>query len=327
MRIRAVPVATVLLTATAVVLGVAAVGTAEPATKRKPKNALEDINRVGNRDVTGILNLFSLRQEIELGRKFAKEVNGRIRTIDDPVIWEYVNRLGQNLGRNSDVKVPLEIRVVLDETVNAFALPGGFFYVNSGLIQFARDEAELAGVMAHEIAHIAGRHGTRQVSRTQLTSMTAQVMLEGFGGYNWGTMVAVNAARLALPLTFLKFSRTFEKKADFLGMQYLYKTGYDPLAMVGFFERLSALEKRRKGSISAAFSSHPLSQQRVALLQKAIDELLPDQPAYALSGSEFAGITARISALYGESGEERERSDKPRIVRRPADPDSDGRQD
>ena len=181
--------------------------------------------------------------------------------------------------------------------------------------------------MAHEIAHIAGRHGTRQVSRTQLTSMTAQVMLEGFGGYNWGTMVAVNAARLALPLTFLKFSRTFEKKADFLGMQYLYKTGYDPLAMVGFFERLSALEKRRKGSISAAFSSHPLSQQRVALLQKAIDELLPDQPAYALSGSEFAGIKARISALYGENGEERERSDKPRIVRRPADPDSDGKQD
>ncbi len=324
---RAVPVATALLTATAVVLGVAVVGAAEPATKRKPKNALEDINRVGNRDVTGILNLFSLRQEIELGRKFAKEVNGRIRTIDDPVIWEYVNRLGQNLGRNSDVKVPLEIRVVLDETVNAFALPGGFFYVNSGLIQFARDEAELAGVMAHEIAHIAGRHGTRQVSRTQLTSMTAQVMLEGFGGYNWGTMVAVNAARLALPLTFLKFSRTFEKKADFLGMQYLYKTGYDPLAMVEFFERLSALEKRRKGSISAAFSSHPLSQQRVALLQKAIDELLPDQPAYALSGSEFAGIKARISALYGESGEERERSDKPRIVRRPADPDSDGKQD
>ena len=324
---RAVPVATALLTATAVVLGVAVVGAAEPATKRKPKNALEDINRVGNRDVTGILNLFSLRQEIELGRKFAKEVNGRIRTIDDPVIWEYVNRLGQNLGRNSDVKVPLEIRVVLDETVNAFALPGGFFYVNSGLIQFARDEAELAGVMAHEIAHIAGRHGTRQVSRTQLTSMTAQVMLEGFGGYNWGTMVAVNAARLALPLTFLKFSRTFEKKADFLGMQYLYKTGYDPLAMVGFFERLSALEKRRKGSISAAFSSHPLSQQRVALLQKAIDELLPDQPAYALSGSEFAGIKARISALYGENGEERERSDKPRIVRRPADPDSDGKQD
>ena len=307
--------------AIALALGVLTPGFAEPTTKRKPKNALEDINRVGSRNVTGILNLFSLRQELELGRKFSKEVNDRIRTIDDPVIWEYVNRLGQNLGRNSDVKVPLEIRVVHDETVNAFALPGGFFYVNSGLIQFARDEAELAGVMAHEIAHIAGRHGTRQVSRTQLTSLTAQTLLEGFGGYNWGTMVAVNAARLTLPLTFLKFSRTFEKKADFLGMQYLYKTGYDPLAMVRFFERLSALETRRQGSISAAFSSHPLSQQRVALLQKAIDELLPDQPAYALSGSEFDAIKARISELYGESGVEHGHPDKPRIVRRPAGPD------
>lgn len=305
----------------ALALCVPALSAAEPTTKRKPKNALEDINRVGNRNVTGILNLFSLRQEIELGRKFSKEINSRIRTIDDPVIWEYVNRLGQNLGRNSDVKVPLEIRVVHDETVNAFALPGGFFYINSGLIRFARDEAELAGVMAHEIAHIAGRHGTRQVSRAQLTSVTAQALLEGFGGYNWGTMVAVNAAKLALPLTFLKFSRTFETKADFLGMQYLYKTGYDPLAMVGFFERLSALEKRRKGSISAAFSSHPLSGKRVALLQKAIDELLPDQPAYALSGSEFAAIKARISELYGESGEDRDDPDKPQIIRHPVDPD------
>ena len=311
----------------ALALCIPVVSAAEPATKRKPKNALEDINRVGNRNVTGILNLFSLRQEMELGRKLSKEVNDHVRTIDDPVIREYVNRLGQNIGRNSDIKVPLEIRVVHDETVNAFALPGGFFYVNSGLIQFARDEAELAGVMAHEIAHIAGRHGTRQVSRAQLTSVTAQALLEGIGGYNWGTMVAVNAARVALPLTFLKFSRTFEKKADFLGMQYLYKTGYDPLAMVGFFERLSALEKRRKGAISAAFSSHPLSQKRVELLQKAIDELLPDQPSYALSGSEFAAIKARISELYGESSEDHEQPEKPRIVRRPAGPDGAEKRD
>ena len=311
----------------ALALCVLTLGAAESTTKRRPRNALEDINRVGNRNVTGILNLFSLRQEMELGRQFSEEVNDRIRTIDDPVIWEYINRLGQNLGRNSDVKVPLEIRVVHDETVNAFALPGGFFYVNSGLIQFARDEAELAGVMAHEIAHIAGRHGTRQVSRTQLTSVTAQTLLEGFGGYNWGTMVAVNAAKLTLPLTFLKFSRTFEKKADFLGMQYLYKTGYDPLAMVRFFERLSALETRRKGSISAAFSSHPLSRQRVALLQKAIDELLPAQPAYVLSGSEFGAIKARISELYGEGGEDHKHPDEPRIVRRPADPDGTEKRD
>ena len=272
--------------------------TAEPTTKRKPRNALEDINRVGNRDITGIINLFSLRQEIQVGRTFSNEVNKRIKTIDDPVIWEYVNRIGQNLARNSDVKVPLEIMVVHDETINAFALPGGFFYINSGLIQFARDEAELAGVMGHEIAHIAGRHSTRQISQAQLIATTSDALIQGFGGDNWGTLIAVNATNIALPLTFLKFSRTFEKKADFLGMQYLYKTGYDPLAMVAFFERLEARETERKGAITAAFSSHPLSQKRAMLLQKAIDELLPDQPAYAISGSEFGAIKTRISKLY-----------------------------
>ena len=290
--------------------------TAVPTTKRRPKNALEDINRVGNRDVTGIINLFSLRQEIQVGRKFSYEVNKRIKTIDDPVIWEYVNRIGQNLAKNSDVKVPLEIKVVHDETINAFALPGGFFYVNSGLIQFARDEAELAGVMGHEIAHIAGRHGTRQVSQAQLIATTADALIQGFGGDNWGTLIAVNAANIALPLTFLKFSRTFEKKADFLGMQYLYKTGYDPLAMVAFFERLTARETERKGAITAAFSSHPLSRNRAMLLQKAIDELLPDQPAYAITGSEFEEIKARISKLYGGPTDNPERSAPPEILRR-----------
>ena len=290
--------------------------TAEPTTKRRPRNALEDIDRVGNRDVTGIINDFSLRQEIQLGRKFAHDVNRRIKTIDDPLIREYINRIGQNLAKNSDVKVPVEITVVHDETVNAFALPGGFFYVNSGLVQFARDEAELAGVMGHEIAHIAGRHSTRQISQAQLIATTVDALIQGFGGNNWGTLIAVNAANIALPLTFLKFSRTFEKKADFLGMQYLYKAGYDPLAMVSFFERLKAREAKGKGSIAAAFSSHPISQKRAALLQEAIDELLPDKPAYAVSNSEFEAIKARITELYGGTREDSKKSAPPEILRR-----------
>ena len=290
--------------------------TAEPTPNRRPRNALEDINRVGNRDITGIINLFSLRQEIQVGRKFSNDLNKRIKTIDDPVIWEYVNRIGQNLAKNSDVKVLLEIKVVHDETINAFALPGGFFYINSGLIQFARDEAELAGVMGHEIAHIAGRHSTRQISQAQLIATTADALIQSFGGDNWGTLIVVNAANIALPLTFLKFSRTFEKKADFLGMQYLYKTGYDPLAMVAFFERLMARETERKGAVTAAFSSHPLSQNRAILLQKAIDELLPDQPTYAISSSEFEAIKARITKLYGGIKENPEHSDPPEVIRR-----------
>ena len=303
----------------ALAFGIPALGGAEPSGKRKPKNALEDINRIGRRNVTGVLNFFTLRQEFELGSALARQVNERVQIIDDPAITEYANRIGQKIARNSDIKVPLSIKVLRDETVNAFALPGGFFYVNTGLILAARDEAELAGVMGHEIAHIAGRHGVRQASRGMLASLTADILLEAFGGDNWGTVVAVTAANIALPVTFLKFSREFEKKADFLGMQYLYKSGYDPLAMVSFFERLSAREKEKTGFIAAAFRTHPLSRKRVMLLQQAIDELLPDQPTYIVSASDFDAIKARVKELHGGSEENPDDPDRPQILRRPAE--------
>ena len=306
----------VLILSAALLAGPPSSAAAASATKRKPKNALEDIDRVGDRNVTGILNLFSMRQEVRLGKQFSDRISRQAVLVKDPLVTEFVNRIGQNLVRNSDVKVPVEIRVIRDDTVNAFALPGGFFYVNSGLIVFARDEAELAGVMGHEIAHIAGRHGTRQASRAQLTSMTAEILIRTYGGYNTGTAVAIIAANIALPLTFLKFSRTFEKKADFLGMQYLYKTGYDPLSMVAFFERLSAMDKRRKGFISNAFRSHPLSAKRVVRVQKSIDELLPERPQYAVSSTEFDRVKARLIQLYGDPAESSSDSSKPKIERR-----------
>lgn len=286
--------------ALALLTGAPRIGFAQSGAARKPRNALEDIDRVGNRNVTGVLNVFSLREEMRMGRNYAQRLNGRLKIVKDPVISEYVNRIGQNISSNSDVKVPLTIRVVRDRQLNAFALPGGFFYVNTGLIRFARDEAELAGVMGHEIAHIAGRHSTRQVSRGVLVNAAAEALLETYGGYNLGAMAAVNAANAALPLMFLKFSRTFEKKADFLGMQYLYKAGYDPPAMVSFFERLSAEERSGRRPIPAFFRSHPLSSKRVKLVQKAIDELLPDRPQYAISNSEFEAVKARIAELFDE---------------------------
>ena len=299
----------------------------EPASKRKPRNALEDIDRIGRRNVTGVLNFFTLAQEVRLGSALARQVNERVQIVEDPVISEYVNRLGQNIARNSDVKVPLAIKVLRDETVNAFALPGGFFYVNTGLILAARDEADLAGVMGHEIAHIAGRHGVRQASRVMLASVSADILLEAFGGDNWGTVVAVTAANIALPVTFLKFSREFEKKADFLGMQYLYKTGYDPLKMVSFFERLSAREKKKTGFVAAAFRTHPLSRKRVMLLQKAIDELLPDQPSYMVSASEFDAVKARVKELHGGSEEDPDDPDRPQTLRRPTETSGASRKD
>ena len=284
-----------LLLASALLVGASTGSAAQDWAKRKPRNDRENIEKIGSRNVTGILNILTMKQEIQLGRQHARRINSQLRIVEDPVIAEYVNRLGQNIGRNSDVKVPLEIRVVEDSQINAFALPGGFIYVNTGLIEFARDESELAGVMGHEIAHIAGRHSTRQISRSYLISMTAETLLRAYGGNNTETTVAMIAANVAIPLTFLKFSRDFEKKADLLGLQYLYKAGYDPLGMVSFFERLSAEERSRGRPLPAFFRSHPLSAKRVKLVQKAIAELLPDRPAYETSNSEFNAIKARIA--------------------------------
>lgn len=268
--------------------------------------ARDDVTKIGSRDIDGIdvLNYFTREQELRLGRRLARQYCDSSDIVSDPLIAEYVNRLGQNLGRNSDFKGVLDIKVVRNEEINAGALPGGFFFVNTGLIQFAASEAELAGVMGHEIAHIAGRHGTRKVSGRIRTALLVQAVTDAIGsryGYHdWKLMVGQVVAGAVLGMTHLKFSRTFEKKADLLGVQYIYAAGYDPLAMVSFFERLSSAEKATKRRISPLFLSHPLSSKRVKLVQKAIAEFLPAKPDYKISGNEFDEVQARIAELYGE---------------------------
>src|SRR6476659_3178817 len=191
----------------------------------------KDPEEIGNRDVGKGVNFYSLEKEIALGKQLAQEVERQAKIIDDPVIAEYVNRVGQNLVRNSDAKVPFTIKVLDSEEVNAFALPGGFFFVNSGLMLKAESESELAGVMAHEIAHVAARHGTRQATRGQLVNL-ASIPLIFMGG--WTGYAVRQGAGLAIPLGFLTFSRGFESEADMLGLEYLFKSGYDPTAFVDF---------------------------------------------------------------------------------------------
>src|SRR5580765_7162035 len=231
------------------------------------KDKKKDPDEIGNRDVGKGVNFYSIEKEIALGKALAQDVERQAKIIDDPVIAEYVNRVGQNLVRNSDAKVPFTIKVLDSEEVNAFALPGGFFFVNSGLVLKADNEAELAGVMAHEIAHVAARHGTRQATRGTIINY-ASIPLIFMGG--WTGYAIRQGAGLAIPLGFLTFSRGFESEADMLGLEYLYKTGYDPGAFVDFFEKIQTLEKKKPGTLSKVFSTHPMTDDRIKTSQKTI---------------------------------------------------------
>ena len=282
----------------------------------KPKKPKEDVEQIGERNVGKGINFYSIEKEIALGKQLAQQIDSTAKIIDDPVIAEYVNRVGQNLVRNSDAKVPFTIKVIDSEEVNAFALPGGFFYVNSGLIKLAQSEAELAGVMAHEIAHVAARHGTKQASRGQLAQLATIPLI--FLGGGWGAYGAQQAASLAIPLTFLKFSRGFERESDLLGVQYLYKTGYDPTAMVTFFERLQAKQKKKPGTMSKLFRSHPPTAKRIKHIQRAIDELLPDQPQYAISTSEFGEVRGRLIGLEARNRPQSSDPNRPTLKRNPS---------
>jgi predicted Zn-dependent protease len=258
-------------------------------------NKKNDPDEIGNRDVGKGVNFYSLEKEIALGKQLAQEVERQAKIIDDPVIAEYVNRVGQNLVRNSDAKVPFTIKVLDSEDVNAFALPGGFFFVNSGLILKADSESELAGVMAHEIAHVAARHGTRQATRGQLINI-ATIPLIFMGG--WTGYAIYEGASVAIPLGFLTFSRAFEREADYLGLQYMYKAGYDPTSFVDFFEKIETMEKRKPGTISKVFSTHPMTDDRIKAAQEEIQTILKAKPEYIVNTSEFNDVKARLYALH-----------------------------
>jgi predicted Zn-dependent protease len=278
--------------------------TQQPATSQpvqqqdtvKPKNSREDVEAIGNRGVGKGVNLYSLEREIGLGKQLAQEVERSSKLIDDPVVTEYVNRVGQNLVRNSDARVPFTIKVIDSDEVNAFALPGGFFYVNSGLILRAQEESELAGVMAHEISHVTARHGTKNATKGELMQLaTIPLILLGPGG--WAGYGIYQGLNLAIPITYLKFSRDAEREADFLGLQYMYKAGYDPNSYVTFFERIQADEKRRPGTIPKVFSTHPPTPERIESAQKEIARILPARQEYIVTTSELDNVKSRLRSI------------------------------
>ncbi|MEO8096309.1 MAG: M48 family metallopeptidase [Acidobacteriota bacterium] len=284
-----------------------------------------DPNEIGNRDVGKGVNFYSIEKEIALGKGLAQEVERQAKIIDDPIIAEYVNRVGQNIVRNSDCQVPFVIKVIEDESVNAFALPGGFFFVNTGLFLKAQTEAELAGVMAHEIAHVCARHGTKQQTRGQIASYATLPMI--FMGGGWAAYGIRQAAQLAIPLGFLTFSRAFEKEADNLGLQYMYKTGYDPVAFVDFFEKIQAMEKTKRGTISQMFSTHPMTDDRITDAQKNIQANLESRPEYVVTTSEFNKVKTRLGMLENRRKVDEKDLGRPTLKKKPGSTDEDGKGD
>ena len=270
---------------------------ATPTVQGVHNGGKNDVDAIGNRNIgkRGLGDWYSTDTEIKMGKQYAMMVEQTARMVWDPVVNEYVNRIGQNLVRNSDAKVPFTIKVIDSDEINAFALPGGFFYVNSGLILAADEEAELAGVMAHEIAHVAARHQMQQMTRLQYANLaTIPLILVGSWGVYQAASLAIN---LALPITFMKFSRNFESEADFLGLQYMYKTGYDPQAFVSFFEKVEAKEEAKPGTLARAFASHPPTPDRITKAQEEIKRILPSQPQYVVNTSEFDSVKARLATI------------------------------
>jgi predicted Zn-dependent protease len=277
-----------------------------------------DPDEIGNRDVGKGVNFWSLEKEIALGKRLAQEVERQAKIVDDPIVAEYVNRVGQNLVRNSDAKVPFTIKVVDSEEINAFALPGGFFFVNSGLILKADSESELAGVMAHEIAHVAARHGTRQATRGELAQI-AMIAASIAVPYTMAGYAAMQGANLAIPMGFLVFTRKMEREADYLGLQYMYKAGYDPTSFVDFFEKVQTMEKRKPGSVAKVFATHPMTDDRIKASQDEIQTILKAKPEYVVNTSEFNDVKARLYSLHNHRKLEKGKDDpsRPTLKRSP----------
>jgi predicted Zn-dependent protease len=291
--------------------------------KLKHDGGINDLDAIGNRNVgcgRGVGNWYSVEGQINMGRQYAEQIDSSSKLITDPVITEYINRLGQNIVRNSDSKVPFTIKVIDSDAINAFALPGGFFYVNTGLILAADNESEVAGVMAHEIAHVAACHIARQQTRgtlAQLATIPLIIMTPGLGG-----LAAQEAAGLALPVTFLKFSRGFETEADYLGVQYMYKSGYDPQSFTAFFEKIEAQEKKKPGVLSKTFDSHPQTPDRVERSQEEIEKLLPPRPSYKVDTSEFQDVKSRLAKIENRRKLDDRKEGSPELRRASAPSDS-----
>jgi len=253
-----------------------------------------DVDKIGDRNVAH-KSIISTEKEIAIGRQYAEQIDKTAKLIKDPVITEYVNRIAQNVARNSDLKIPLTVKVIDSPGINAFALPGGFLYVNTGLVRAADNESELAGVMAHEIAHVAARHWASTMTKATLLQFATIPLI--FVPMSYPVYIGVSQAlNYGVPLSFLKFSRSDEAEADYLGLQYMYKAGYDPNVYSAFFGKVLEEERRQPGSVDSIFADHPPTPERIILAEEEVKKF-PPRNQYLLSTSEFDDVKSRLDTV------------------------------
>jgi len=288
------------------------------------KGSIEDVSAVGSRCIgcRGMGNWYSTESEIRMGASYAKQIDQSTRFITDPVVDEYINRIGQNIVRNSDCKVPFTIKVVDSDVINAFALPGGFFYVDSGLILAADEEDELAGVMAHETAHVCAHHAAREMTRANYAQI-GMVPLIMMTGYTWTGYGIYEGAQLLIPITFLEFSREFEAQADYLGIQYAYRAGYDPMGLVSMFEKIENLQKEKPGAVAKVFEDHPQTPDRILASEREIATILPPKDEYLVTTSEFNEVKARLARIENKRRLLQKNTNRPSL-RRVSDTNGNG---
>jgi predicted Zn-dependent protease len=330
MRLNANGLGKVIATITALVImcapldAAAAAGDADSKSAPKTSEPLKDNENpmmIGKRDINKrSIDFYSLEREAKVGRQLAAEVDRKAKFITDSVVTEYINRLAQNIVLHSDAKVPFSVKVIESGDVNAFALPGGFLYVNSGAILAADGEAEIAGVMAHEIAHVAARHGVEQASKGTLFQYLSIPLI--FVGGPLGTIVQ-NAANILVPLTFLKFSRGAEEEADRLGLQYIWASGYDPTSLLSFFEKLKAKEKKEPGALAKVFSTHPATGDRIDKARVLLTRF-PERDEYTISTSEFNVVKQRLLATINQHSLDKTDKAAPTLKRKPSRGNSNG---
>lgn len=239
----------------------------------------------------GQLNLVSLQEEWQLGSQLHRDVSRQLTIVNDPVANEYVNRIGRQLAARTYYReLPWNFHIVQDPAINAFAIPGGHIYVHSGLIKATDNAAELASVLGHELSHGVARHGTENLTKQYGFGIVAGLVL--------GNNPAVYQQLLAQIVgggLFAKYSRDAEREADRLGMDAMYAAGYDPTGMVTMFQELLAQQRSSPGGVAKFFSSHPLTEERIANARAQM-ATLPPKPNLILQDSRFADVKTRLTA-------------------------------